>query len=87
MVKYAAAVAGDRVRVDATGIYINDKKWGDLNPYVMRKTKMDIAKVARSYTILEGHVLMLGTLPRSFDGRYTGQIPLSRIDGKAVPLW
>lgn len=87
MVKYAAAVAGDKVRVDATGIYINENKWGDLNPYVMKKTHFDVVKVTRNFVVAKGHVLMLGTLPRSFDGRYTGPIPLSRIDGKAVPLW
>ncbi len=87
MVKYAAAVAGDSVRVDRTGIYINGTKWGGLNPEVMRKTHMTLERVTRSYTVPDGYVVMLGTLPRTFDARYTGPIPVSRIDGRALPLW
>jgi len=87
MAKYAAAVAGDKVDVNGTGIYINGNKWGDLNPATMAKTKTTVNDVTRSYVVPEGKVLMLGSLPRSYDGRYTGLADASQITGRAFPLW
>lgn len=39
------------------------------------------------FIVPEGHVLPVATNPRSFDGRYTGSIPVSCIKAKVVPLW
>lgn len=87
LVKIAAAVAGDKVEVGAKGIFINGKKWGDLNPYVLGKTGRTVASVSRSYVVAEGQVLLLGTLPRSYDGRYFGPVDIRQVSGRAWPVW
>lgn len=87
VVKIAAAVPGDKVKVDASGIYINDKLWGALNPITMEKVGITVEAVTKEYTVPEGHVLMLGTLPRSYDGRYAGPVPSYLVEGPAWMLW
>ena len=87
VVKIAAAVPGDRVRVDATGIAINGVHWGALNATTMEKTDTTLVEIAREYTVPAGQVLMLGTLPRSFDGRYLGPVPDTLLEGRAWRLW
>lgn len=87
VIKYAAAVAGDRVHVDVNGISINGRYWGPLNPSVMEKGKVGVSEVTKDYTVPTGQVLMLGTGPRSWDGRYWGLVKVSQIVAKARPLW
>lgn len=87
VVKYAAATAGDRVHVDSKGISINGRFWGPLNPSVMEKGKVGMKDVAKDYTVPVGQVLMLGTEPRSWDGRYWGLIRTSQVIARARPLW
>ncbi|UJJ60572.1 S26 family signal peptidase [Rhodanobacter denitrificans] len=87
VIKYAAAVAGDRVHVDAAGIAINGRYWGPLNPSVMEKGKVGMTDVTKDYTVPNGYVLMLGTQPRSWDGRYWGLLKTSLIVARARPLW
>lgn len=87
LVKIAAAVAGDKVDVNEKGIFINGKKWGDVNSYVMNKTSRSLASVTRSYVVAPGEVLLLGTLPRSYDGRYFGPVAIKQVTGRAFPLW
>lgn len=87
LVKIAAAVAGDKVVVSQQGVFINGQKWGDLNPEVMRKTKWAVADVTRSYVVAPGKVLMLGTLPRSYDGRYFGPVDIQQLNGRAYFAW
>lgn len=87
MTKIAAGVAGDVVVVDARGIAINGQLWGPLNPEVMKKTGKTLDQVVARYVIPEGKVLMLGTLPRSYDGRYWGLIDTAQVQGRAIALW
>lgn len=87
VIKYAAAVAGDKVHVDSKGISINGKYWGPLNPSVMKKGKVSVSDVSKDYTVPAGHVLMLGTETRSWDGRYWGLLKTSQIFARARPLW
>lgn len=85
--KLVAAVPGDRVTVDARGVSINGKFWGPLNEKVMSKTGKSIASVSKTYTVKEGELLVLGDLPRSYDGRYWGTIKASQLIGPAWRLW
>lgn len=87
VVKLVAAVPGDRVRVDASGIYINDVKWGELNPITMERTGWTVQRVTREFVVGEGELLMLGDQPRSYDGRYWGPIRINQLEGKAWRLW
>lgn len=87
LVKRAAALEGDVVSVNAGGVSVNGKFWGPLNAQVMKKAGLTVATVTRTYTVPKGRVLMLGTLPRSFDGRYFGPVETKTITGRAIPLW
>ncbi|RMD69023.1 MAG: pilus assembly protein, partial [Gammaproteobacteria bacterium] len=40
----------------------------------------------RSFTVPEGHVLLMGVAPNAYDGRYWGTVPISWITGRATPL-
>lgn len=85
--KYAGAIAGDHVVVNEQGIFVNGHLWGPLNKEVMMKGRMTMDDVRADYVVPTGKVLMLGTMPNTWDGRYWGLVKLDQIDGKAVPLW
>lgn len=87
MGKIAAGVPGDVVRISAAGISINGQHWGDLNPEVVAKAGLDLEALFTQYTIPDGKYLMLGTLPRSYDGRYWGLVDAQQVTGRAYPLW
>jgi len=87
IIKIAAGLPGDVVRVDATGIYINQTFWGPLNPITMAKTATKVSTVTKQYVIGDGQVLMLGTRPRSYDGRYLGPIETRRLIANVERLW
>jgi len=87
VVKITGAVAGDHVHVDANGISINDVPWGPLNDEVLGKSHLTAQSVTKDYIVQAGDVLMLGTLPHSYDGRYFGPIPDKQIVARAYPIW
>jgi conjugal transfer pilin signal peptidase TrbI len=88
-VKYVAAVAGDRVQVKDDGIWVNDRYYGRLwlKDWV-RDTFSGLHSGWASSTVVvpAGQVLVLGTEPLAFDGRYFGLIPESDIIGRAWPI-
>lgn len=85
--KIAAALPGDTVDVNARGVFINGHLWGPINPLVLKKTGKTLAQITAHYVVPPGKLLMLGTLPRSYDGRYWGLISETQVLGKAWPLW
>lgn len=87
VIKYLAGLPGDRIEVSALGIYINGVKWGDLHAESMKKAGLTVADVEASYTLADDEILMLGDLPRSFDGRYLGPMKVDRLLGTGVRVW
>lgn len=87
MGKILAGLPGDEVQVDAEGIHINGELWGPLNKGVMERSGKSLTSIATTYIIPEGKALMLGTLERSYDGRYWGLIDQKDIRGRAYPIW
>jgi len=85
--KLAAGLPGDRVEVSADGIFINGERWGELNPITLEKAGLTVEQVTRSFVVPEGEVLMLGTLPRSYDGRYWGTVKARQLVGRTWRLW
>jgi len=81
--KLVAGVPGDMVEVTAQGISINGRHWGPLNAIVLEKSGKTAESVTRSFEIPEGELLLLGTLPRSYDGRYWGTVKLEQVIGRA----
>ena len=87
MGKIVAGVPGDLVSVTAEGISINGQHWGPLNLEVVEKAGLELSELYTEYTIPDGKYLMLGTLPRSYDGRYWGLVEKRQFIGRAYPLW
>lgn len=85
IVKKLAAMPGDHVRVAADGVWINDVLWGPVSEAVFTKMGMSAEKVFREFTVGEDEYLMLGTLPATFDGRYTGPVTKKAFYGHV--LW
>ena len=87
VVKIAAGLPGDKVVVNRNGVFINGKKWGSLNPITMSKLHLTNEMVTREFVVGQDEVLMMGNLPRSYDGRYIGPVKRSQLTGRAWKLW
>lgn len=46
-----------------------------------------LPRLRGEFIVPQGHILPVATNPRSFDGRYTGTIPVDSIQTKVIPLW
>jgi len=87
VIKLVAGLPGDKVEVTPAGISINGTYWGPLNPAVLEKSGKTTESVTRSFKIPEGELLLLGTLPRSYDGRYWGTVKFEQVIGRAWMIW
>lgn len=87
VIKKVAGIPGDLVEVNAAGVFVNQRWWGRLNQKVLRNTGRSVNDVSMSYRLAEDQLLVLGTLPRSYDGRYWGPISRSQVIGTARNLW
>jgi len=85
--KLVAGLPGDQVEITSDGISINGAYWGPLNATVLEKSGKSAESVTRSFQIPEGEILLLGTLPRSYDGRYWGTVKLDQVIGQAWTVW
>ena len=48
--------------------------------------KGPMPEIRGRFLVPEGEFLPIGTNPRSFDGRYTGTVPLKNITARVIPL-
>jgi len=85
--KLVAGLPGDQVEVTPDGISINGSYWGPLNATVLEKSGKTAESVTRTFKIPKGELLLLGTLPRSYDGRYWGTVKLDQVIGQAWTIW
>ena len=87
VVKYVAALPGQKIRIQKDGsVWIQGHYWGKrwLIPWAHMK-HLKILKPG-TYTVQKGHVLMMGTTAGSYDGRYWGTVPDQNILGRAWVL-
>lgn len=86
MAKIMTGMPGDRVKVDAGGVFVNGKKVAEGFPLAgaLKKSEADFFT---EYTIPEHHYLMIAPAPESYDGRYWGLIKEDQIAGAATPLF
>jgi len=88
-VKFVAAAPGDRVAVRDDAIWVNGRYYGRLwlKKWVARNYP-DLQRVwpEREIVVPPGKLLVLGTQPLAFDGRYFGLVPESDIRGRAWPI-
>lgn len=85
--KYVAGVEGDVIRVNDGAVFINDKEWGRLNLVTSKKLKEPMSSFDRTFTVGKDELLMLGTHPDSYDGRYWGVIKKEEILGRVYQIF
>ena len=82
LLKPVAAVPGDRVSVTASGIAVN----GRILPHSVPEHGMP-AYPNGTYRVPRGHVWLISSYSAgSFDSRYFGPVPLTKLRGRAVPI-
>lgn len=81
VVKLIAAVSGDRWRIEADELFINDQLWGRLP--LLARLGLAPGALDGSGAVPEGAVFVLGTTPTSYDSRYWGPLPLDNVRGVA----
>ena len=84
IVKMVAGLPGDWVEVKQDVLYVNGKRIGGLD--LLQKLGKPPGALDRVATVPPGFVFVIGTEPRSYDGRYWGFLPDSEIIGSAYPL-
>lgn len=83
MLKPVAAVTGDRVEVNETGMAIND----ETVPETKRLPAQEAAIPVGVYTVNKDEIWVIANRhPLSFDSRYFGPIPVAQVEGVAKPL-
>ncbi|MDD5056524.1 MAG: signal peptidase I [Sideroxydans sp.] len=89
IVKMVGAVAGDVISVKSGEFSINNKVIGplDIEKSASSYMKRDVASFERTETVPPGNVLMIGTVPHSFDGRYWGFLPQEAVIGSVYPIF
>lgn len=85
VVKIVAGLPGDRLEVKNDVAYINGKEWGGLT--LLETLDAKKGSFDRTEVVPEGKVLLLGTTPYSYDGRYYGFIDQAVINTEAFPLF
>jgi conjugal transfer pilin signal peptidase TrbI len=91
VLKLIAGVPGDHIVVNATGVWVNEVRWGDLRHAQTGGRLWALGRhpdeFVRDERVPPHHWWVLGTNARSFDSRYWGYIDDSQIIGRARPLW
>lgn len=84
MAKKIVGGPGDWYRVEGDKVYVNETVIGRRHALVLQKIDRPLAQSTR---VPDGHVVIAGTHPRSFDSRYFGPVPATAIEGHLVPLY
>lgn len=89
IVKMVGAVPGDTVSVKNGVLSINNKEFGplDIAKSASRYLGRDVASFERTEIVPPGMLLVVGTLPRAFDGRYWGFLPQDAVMGSVYPIF
>lgn len=86
-VKRIGATEGDHLELTQNVLAVNGKAVATVNPIILAKAGLSSSRLEGVEVVPPGFALMLGTASDSFDSRYYGLIPVSRLEGTAVPLW
>lgn len=85
VIKQIAGIPGDVLLVQDDVFYVNGRRIGPLD--LSTKLGKPSGYFDRRVLVPDGHYLFIGTLPRSYDGRYWGFVPRQDIVASASPLW
>lgn len=83
--KMIAGVPGDVLEVKQDVAYVNGKRVGEL--VLLPKLNAKPGSYDRRETVPANKILVLGTEPRSYDGRYWGFLDQSAVIGTVKPLF
>ncbi len=88
VLKRLAARAGAQIALDRGEVSIDGTRWprGEVRSEDSAGRPVP-TQIVYPYLVPGGQVLLLGDHPRSFDGRYFGPLPESRILAAYWPLW
>lgn len=86
--KMVGAVAGDTIKVADGVLSINGHVFGklDIAEKAAKALHVDVSTFDRIEVVPNGYLFVVGTLPRSFDSRYWGFLPISEVVGTAYPI-
>jgi conjugative transfer signal peptidase TraF len=88
MLKPIAAVAGDTVSIDPSGVIINGKPIPDTAVLAHDRQRRELHPYAAgSYTVAAGQVWVIVPRSDSLDSRYLGPVSVANIRGLAAPVW
>ena len=82
--KMVAGLPGDKLVVTNNVAYIGDRLIGELD--LIGKLGKKSGDFDRVMTVPAGKILVIGTEPRSYDGRYWGFLDSKLIIGKVGPI-
>ena len=84
--KKVGATAGDTYSISSRNLAfeINGEYIGHV--YETDSKGNELPKLRGEFKVEEGYILPIATSARSFDGRYSGTIPESRIKAKVIPI-
>ena len=85
VVKMIGGVPGDELLVKDDVFYVNGRRHGRLD--LLARLGKASGYFDRRVAVSDGNYLFIGTLPRSYDGRYWGFVPRQDIVASARPLW
>lgn len=85
--KVVAGMQGDHVVSNSSGLFINGKFIAKRHPTSLKNLAAKGKKpVDMDRVLATGELVVIGTLPRSFDSRYWGVLPASTVDRMVKPL-
>ena len=82
--KYVGVLSGGRYTVSAKSFFVDGKYIGEVLPVDSEGHSLPLA--GGTHIVPEGEFLPVSCSSRSFDGRYTGTVPLDRIVAKVIPV-
>ena len=87
LIKRAAALPGDMVRIDSDGVYVNGVRWPESVPLLHD----DEGRALRPYPfgvyrVAPGKVWVMSNHPRGLDSRYFGPVPAASVILRLEPL-
>ncbi len=88
MLKRVAAVAGDRIDIDADGVRVNAVLWPLSAPRAadLAGRPLAVYPVAH-FTVAPGDLFLMGVTANSWDGRYYGPVSQEQIRRIVAPFF
>jgi conjugative transfer signal peptidase TraF len=87
LIKRAAALPGDVVRVSPYGVYVNGVRWPDSVPLLHDDEGRALHPYPFGvYRVAAREVWVMSNHPRGLDSRYFGPVPAASVISRLVPL-